>query len=415
MRFSSLILFIVFFLFTLELSGQEEKIISGPVQGATTSTTAKFQLMVAHTSEISIKHPEKREVLDFIVKMINDTMGVATVFMEDLLPGKKYELELNLDGNSETGISFPFRTFENDISDFSFLLGSCTFPHKPRKKKWGIFDTMSKVKSDLMLWMGDNIYLILGDWKSREKIYERYVKYRSHPKLNGFLTTRPNYAAWDDHDFGSNNSGADFENKHITFEAFQDFWPNPAYGNENLGGTFYSFVHQDVEFFILDGRSHYRGEELYGQKQLEWLKEGLRNSNASVKFIVGGTQFFVNGGESWDDFPEEKKSFLDFWEKEKIEGIVFLSGDRHFAELTIIEKEGLPKIVEVTTSPLTSFVNKFFNLKNPNRVEGTLVKKNNFGHIFLEGKGKERKIRIEIRGRDGSLFWEHELLVDELK
>ncbi len=385
------------------------------MQGATTTTSTKIWMMVSHTSLLKFEHPElEGKITGKIVKYINDTLGIVQLDIDNLLPNKKYPLKYGFNQDGEINQQFSFSTDGEEISDFSFLFGSCTWPFKKKKKHWNIFDTMQSTPSDFMLWMGDNIYLLFKSWKTKEKIYQKYIDNRTHPKLNRFLSSKAHYAVWDDHDYGPNNSDATFENKELTLQAFKDFWANPSYGIENTKGVFYSFKKQDVEFFVLDNRFHHQGEELYGKAQMDWLKKRLKNSEARVKFIVGGVQFFATNGESWQSFPKEKNDFFDFIEQEKIKGLLFLSGDRHYTELTKISKGEEGQILEVTTSPLTSYVNWLPGNKNPNRVEGTFHKTHNFGHIHLLGKEENRKIKIEIKNRKGELLWNYEVWVNDL-
>ena len=48
--------------------------------------------------------------------------------------------------------------------------------------------------------------------------------------MQPLLARTHNYAIWDDHDFGPNDSDRSSAIKAITLEAFKDSWPNPSYG-----------------------------------------------------------------------------------------------------------------------------------------------------------------------------------------
>lgn len=420
MKRFSIPFFIFLFLFPLLISAQNPSIISGPFQGATTPQSTEVWMLAKDVDEVraySVKHKIFSEQ-NTILKALNDSLTIVKIKSNDVKSGIyddfKIELKNNFGGTIETNISLKIP--EAKVTDFTFLAGSCIWPFGRNKKKWNIFKTMENYPADFMMWMGDNIYLLKEEWNSKEEIDQKYIYYRTQPQLKSFLSKQPNFAAWDDHDFGPNNSESDFENKNLTFNAFKDFWANPSAGTDSILGTFYSFVWQDVEFFVLDGRYHRNETEMYGSAQMNWLKNGINQSNARIKFIVGGSQFLVHsGGEDWGDYPKEKNDFLTFIKKEKIDGIVFLSGDRHFAELTVLERENAPDLIEITASPLTSFVNPFAANKSNARIKGTLVKKRNFARIFLSSIGENRELKIELRGRKGQLFWSHEFLVDDLK
>ena len=399
------------FLCITSLFSQNPKLLSGPWQGATTPQSTRIWMMGSHWGEVRING----DVIPLI--RVNDTMSVAQAQLDGLMPNSSITTKIVGVNGGEITQETKLRLPDTQMEDFSFLIGSCSFPYKPKNKRWHIFEKMATVPSDFMMWMGDNIYLILGDWKSRARICQRYVKYRTNPHLNRFLSAQPNFAAWDDHDFGPNNSGSGFKLKDTTLQAFKDFWVNPQYGTDELPGTFYSFRWHDAEFFVLDGRYYKSDMAMYGQGQLDWLKKKIKKSTASVKFIVGGCQFLVDakGGEDWGDYPQEKNGFLQFLNDENIRGIVFLSGDRHLAELTILDGWGGPTLVEMTSSPMTSFVNPTFNNKNPLRVKGTLAKKRNFGKISLKGEGGERMLILELLDKKARSIWKHEFRLSGLK
>lgn len=416
--------FILFFS-PLFILAQNPSIISGPFQGATTPNSTEIWMMATHVDEVFVdnynsmfSNGEKQGVLPANIITLNDSLKIIKIKLKNLESASYDGLEIRLENNSGQKLlkKISIKIPKEKVSNFTFLAGSCIWPFGRNKNKWNIFKTMENYPADFMMWMGDNIYLLKGEWDSKEAIYQKYIYYRNQPQLNSFLSKQANFAAWDDHDFGPNNSESNFENKKLTFNAFKDFWANPSAGTDSIPGTFYSFVWQDVELFVLDGRYHRNETGMYGSAQMDWLKKGIKNSDARIKFIVGGSQFLVHsGGEDWGDYPKEKDDFLAFIEEEKIDGIVFLSGDRHYAELTVLERENAPDLIEITSSPLTSFVNPFASNKSGTRVKGTLVKKRNFARIFLSSIGEHRELKIELRGRKGKLFWSHEFLVDDLK
>ena len=92
-----------------------------------------------------------------------------------------------------------------------------------------------------MLWLGDNIYLREPDWNSWTGIIHRYTHDRATPQLQPFMASVHNYAIWDDHDFGPNDSDKSFWNKNLTLKAFKLFWANPSYGTGDIKGTTTSF------------------------------------------------------------------------------------------------------------------------------------------------------------------------------
>lgn len=305
--------------------------------------------------------------------------------------------------------------------DISFLIGSCAFPYPlafwSGKDKEVIFETMSKQNKDFMIWMGDNVYYLFGEWKSRQKMHEKNLKMRFKPKLRALLESCPHYATWDDHDYGPNNSDTHYSGKYTSLEIFKEYWQNPYYGLDTAPGVFCHFSHADADFFMLDTRFYATDSSMLGKAQIQWLKEKLKASKANFKFIVSGTQILADNpsGEDLGDFGTERKELLDFLQKENITGVLFFSGDRHYAELMKWEREGTYPLYEMTSSPLTSLINPGSSKDNPTRVENTLIRELNFGKIQLITKAEERIFRFELLDKEGQIFWTKEIRLSELK
>lgn len=191
---------------------------------------------------------------------------------------------------------------------------------------------------DLLLMLGDNHYGDTTDLE-RQRLY-----YTAHRKITGYRdlgAKRPIYAIWDDHDFGPNNSDSTAEGKENSLQAFREYWRNtPRVEEAEDPAIYFKFERAGVEFFMLDVRWHRSpnratdGPEktMLGQKQLEWLKRSLKQSTAKIKLLASGSEWQTKGhADSWTSFEQERRLIWDWLEKEKIPGVIFLSGDRHFS------------------------------------------------------------------------------------
>ena len=83
----------------------------------------------------------------------------------------------------------------------------------------------------------------------------------------------------------------------------------------------------------------------------------------------------------------------------------FLSGDRHFTELSELVLPDSTVIRDLTVSPLTSGSYKPSG-KNALSVPGTVFTERNFGVLEFTGPKGHRVMRIVIRDSDGRLIWE---------
>jgi alkaline phosphatase D len=280
-----------------------------------------------------------------------------------------------------------------------------------------------------MLWLGDNVYLQQPDFFDPASMAMRYRRQRSLEPLQGLLTATAHIAIWDDHDFGPNDGNASYTLKGETLKLFQRYWPNPSFGLPELPGTFGVARYGDVLFFLLDDR-YYRSpnrwpdgpdKTMFGARQLEWLKQALLGApRGSLKLVAGGSQFWnrEHRFEGWHHFATERRAFADWLLAQKIEGLIFLSGDRHFSELLRVARQGAYPIHEFTSSPLTSHPPARIDAverNNPDLVPGTLVAKRQFGLIRVSGPGSDRHVTLQALDAAGTLLWQHEIRANDLR
>lgn len=406
----------------------------GPMQGYATENTVSFWMMIEmnDTLSLNLMNTEAQKVVsnktfysDSIWCFKNDC-SIKTTFRE-LKAGTSYHLEIYL--NDEWQETHKFRTKDKNKSnkDFSVLTGSCAFiPFG-----WGnlifpfhnlkIYDQMEKKSADFMLWLGDTVYYIKDENKERK--IRRNIKYRKKQALDDFLSSKPQIAMWDDHDFGPNNADGNYEDKKASLSVFNNFWVNPK--SKMSDGSYYKINHEDVEFYVLDNRSYSTSPEAFestilGTKQKSWLKRNLKKSKATFKIICSGNQFIADylSDKTFALYPKERKEILDFIKKNKIEGIFFLSGDRHHTEFMVKHVEGIYPMYEYSSSPITSWANMKFNSKRFNkdqRVEGSLVNKRNFGKLSFIGGTGNRKMIIETFDKKGKMLWTRIIEEKELK
>ncbi len=308
------------------------------------------------------------------------------------------------------------------LHDFSFLTGSCNFPYPFKifkgKKRYQIFESMRKTPAEFMLWMGDNVYYLNGQWNSEEEMVDVWKRSRTQKETHQFLQSMRHYAIWDDHDYGPNGSGGDYLGKDKAFTIFESMWANPPMGTAKTKGTFFKFAYQDVDFFMLDSRSQMiEKQQMFGPDQIKWLKENLLASKAAFKFVIAGNQIMSSNkiGEDWGECDAEKADFFSFLKINKIEGLIFISGDRHYTELIKKDREEAYPIYEYTCSPMTSIVNPIYKINMKNRVKGSHVRKQNYGRISIEGNATNRRCIIETYSREGFLLWKKEILLEEIR
>lgn len=323
-----------------------------------------------------------------------------------------------------------FRPHYNN-PDVHFLLGSCalTLPSPAKNLYPGnrirIFKTMQKDSTnDFMLWTGDYVYYANYHLKTKHGMFRRMNNQRvMFPEINSFQQHIANYAMWDDHDYGPNNSEGDFLFKEKSKWVFNMQWGNPIHESYQANdGIYFNFTHKDVEVMMMDCRyEKYSGDSLkqmWGPTQLQWLKKHLKASTATFKFIVNGSQMLTKSrqksSETLYHFREEYYELLNFIRDEKIEGVVFLSGDIHSSEIQKVYIEGIYPLHEYTCSAFTSQMYSGFH--NAEVIPGYReAKVNNYGKISVETINGKRVCRMMNYDADGNLNFQYTIDADMLR
>ncbi|WP_207495599.1 alkaline phosphatase D family protein [Aridibaculum aurantiacum] len=348
----------------------------------------------------------------------------ATTYLYNVVMGK----ENAVIGAGEVTTQ-PLWQYRTDAPDFSFVTGSCAYfndnydrPGVPYGKDSSIFTTMAtETNASFMLWLGDNWYTREVDYNSEWGLKYRASRDRSMPVLQPLLKAMPHYAIWDDHDYGPNNADKSYILKDTSRSIFMKYWANPSYG-QNGQGIFTKFTFSDVDFFLLDDRWFRSNDEMvdsigglentakrmFGEQQMEWLKNALlqSNSNSMVHFRVIATGSQVLNQSSVKDcfihYRTEFRELMDFLQQHPINGLVFLTGDRHLSSVVKRERNGNYPLYDITASSLTAGLSRRSpaEASDPNmllRVDD----QNNYSRISFTGKGAERIMKVVFLNKKG--------------
>ncbi len=361
----------------------------------------------------------------------------AKCIADKVQPGKTYQYQVMI-GGKKVELPYPttFKTqslwqWRTDPPTFSFATGSCAFVNeaeydrpKPYGSNYQVFTKIFDQKPDFMVWLGDNVYYREPDWNTRTGMVHRYTHSRSLPELQPLLASTAHYAIWDDHDFGPDNSDATWVNKEMAWEVFRDFWGNPTFGVNGQKGCTTMFQYNDADFFLLDNRYNRTPDRCstcprssLGTAQMDWLIGALVASRAPFKFVAIGGQVITtdnNDETAFHYFAAERDTLLSRIEREGIKGVVFLTGDRHFTELSAMKNNAGNWIYDLTSSSLTAgaFSDAANKTTNTHRVPGTVVGENNFSMLRFSGPRKARELAITVYNAQGKEMWTKTILPD---
>ncbi len=315
--------------------------------------------------------------------------------------------------------------------------GSCAGQDAPQP----IWNAVLDARPDLFLMIGDNVY---ADTQNRDSMRAAYALLDTVQAFRRLRETVPVLATWDDHDYGVNDGGAEFPAKKMAQEEFVRFFDPPATSRVRTGeGVYSSYVFgpegQRVQVILLDTR-YFRSlltrkpegqsltgryvptddttRTLLGEAQWAWLEEQLRQP-AELRVVASSIQFLSDqhGWEGWGLMPHERQRFFQLVEKTGARGVLFISGDRHLADISRIlpvdSGVGYP-IYDVTSSSLNRSNWGAHTEANRFRVEGPYLPVN-FGLITIDWRAGDPTVRFEIRDLDGVPVLRAETSVEMLR
>lgn len=345
-----------------------------------------------------------------------------------------------------TSLASAQETPKEPLKRISF--GSCAKQDQPQP----IWEAVVAGKPDLFILLGDNIY---GDTNDMQLLRNKYRQLEEQP---GFVKLRqqcPVIATWDDHDFGRDDSGAEFELRRESQQVFLDFIQadakDPRRQREGIySSQTYGPPGKRVQVILLDARyfrsplkkgfdarepgEGYRGRYLpnddanatvLGEAQWTWLAEQLRQP-AELRIIGSSYQVLSNqhGWEMWGNFPRERERLFGLIRSTAAKGVLLISGDRHLAELAGLpasssEGVGYP-LYEATSSSLnqpsgnfTKTGVRFANEINPYRLGLTWFDVN-FGNILINWDEADPVIRMQISDEQGAVILQQRMRLSDL-
>jgi alkaline phosphatase D len=251
-------------------------------------------------------------------------------------------------------------------------VGSCAREEEGDRAVWR---RMASLDPHALVLLGDTPYIDSTDLAVQHR---RYREFAAVPEFTALLRARPLYATWDDHDFGKNDTNGLLDGKENARQAFVHYRANASCG-DGTEGVYTSFRRGGVEFFLLDTRWFAGtgpspiadGPTMLGRQQWEWLRDGLRASDAPFKILASG--LIWNGAvrpgkpDHWDSYPAEKEALWRFLGEERISGVVLMGGDIHRTRVLRYPTEEIVgyALTELVTSPIHAGVIDDANAPHP--------------------------------------------------
>ena len=308
--------------------------------------------------------------------------------------------------------------------------GSCA----RQDKEQPIWDSVLATRPDLFVFLGDNIY---GDTRDMSELRRKYAQLAAKPGFRKLRASTPVLAIWDDHDYGENDAGADYPMKEQSRQIFLDFWEEPADSpRRSRNGIYASYVFgpedRRVQVILPDlrynrtpiarqdlggmsyeeweaamrkaggevpgpyARSPEHAATMLGERQWAWLEEQFEVP-AQLRIFASSLQVFADfpGWEAWANYARDQQRLIDLIRRKRAGGVIFISGDTHYAELTRLDVNVPYPFWELTSSGLTEVWP--VNVPNANRL-GPQLREANFGLIEIDWRASP--VRVTLKACD---------------
>jgi len=348
------------------------------------------------------------------------------------------------DDAARAASSDPHPALDRTLARIAF--GSCA----EGGKEQGIWDAVLAARPELFVFLGDNVY---GDTRNMEDLRAKYAELAAQPGFVKLRAATPIAATWDDHDFGEDDAGGDYPQKEASRQVFLDFWGEPADSPRRArDGVYASYVFgppgRRVQLILLDLRynrtplrkldpgprnyrlwataRHSKGLEvpgpyarnpdpaatMLGERQWQWLERQLEVP-AEVRLIGSSLQVLADfpGWEGWYNFPHDLQRLIDLVRRKQAQGVVFLSGDTHYAELSKLDVNVPYPFWDLTSSGLT----EVWPVRTPNANKASdTLREPNFGLVEIDWAGPQTSVTLSVQDQRGARRIEKRLSLAEL-
>jgi len=312
--------------------------------------------------------------------------------------------------------------------------GSCARQEEPQP----VWDKIADLKPDVFLFIGDNIY---GDSEDMNVLKAKYAKLGAMPGFQRLRATCPVLATWDDHDYGVNDGGREYPQRDASQQVFLDFFREPLESERReRPGVYASYIYgpegKRTQIILLDTRyfrsalkaapkGDPRGPYLptddpaatmLGDAQWAWLEEQLKEP-AEVRIIASSIQVVAedHGWEKWMNMPAERAKLFKLIRESKAAGVILLSGDRHLAELSMMDGGVGYPLYDLTSSGLNSGGKRWRAFEpNQHRV-GTMNWGDNFGMVTIDWSQADPQISLVIYDGAGDINIQRKIRLSTLQ
>ena len=297
-----------------------------------------------------------------------------------------------------------------------------------------IWNAVIAKQPDLFVFLGDNIYADTDGktaWLvTKGQLTGEWNRLADKPEFQSARAAMPFLATWDNHDYGSHAGGVEFSVKHESKECFLTFFGEPEDSPRwKRSGIYDAKIigpeGRRVQIILLDtkfNRSSFKKDPTpkeerlkagkvggylpdddpekthLGEEQWKWLESELKRP-AELRLLCSSIQVIPDqkGMDEWGNFPRERQRLINLIGKAN--GVILLSGNVHFAEISRLNEGVTYPLTEFTSSGMTHINESYAKAPNRYRVGEPFVGLN-FGMVEIDWTGNVVQIgACDVDGR----------------
>lgn len=283
-------------------------------------------------------------------------------------------------------------------------------------KPFAIFDVMTAAKPDFFVHLGDTVY---ADVPKREfsptiKHYRhKHSRVRADRPLQAFMAQCATYATWDDHEI-ENDAHGGMPQLPLAEQVFREYWPCETVEKSGLYRAF--SLSPQVDLIMLDTRRFRSVQALadgpektmLGTKQKQWFLDTLKRSRATYKIVATSVPFHGSSQDAWGNYKTERDEIVAFIKRERIDNVVMISADYHFARDWTSKRTGLH---EFMAGPLATFrtFEKHPEARDRHSKGGHFVFGDDFNFGLLHYDGATNKLSISYQDSRGKTLFQADI------
>ncbi len=397
----------------------------GPMLGSVTPDGARVWVRTVRPAKVEVRVTVDGAEKTFgPVESTPESDLSAVVPVTGLKPGQRYPYRVFVDGKpipvpDHAAITPCPRTDAPGKVRIAF--GSCYH-------RWGIgnmrqAEMIRRREPAALLLLGD---IAVQDRNNHVGLHRAdYLQRDFQPAWRDLTAAVPVFATWDDHDYFDNDlfgipKGFTREDQIRIWEVFRWAWNNPSYGfGDERRGVFLRTRIGPCDVIMVDGRFFREGRKgsYLGDDQMKWLETQLLDCKGPFIILSNGTMwsdYVSDGKDSWGRWdPEGRERLFSLMEKNRVAGVLMISGDRHGARGFQIPRPSGFNFYEFEAGSLGGRSGPPVTIPGAPQLYG-IADTYAFGEFTIDATVADPTVEFRLIGEDGTIIYETKLTRSQL-